>query len=81
MASSTLLEELQALPIGTTRTVSWDELRPYFPGLTDKQRWEAMLARLDSRNLSHEFKEADFKVRPDGTYETMVSIERRAPTG
>lgn len=75
-----VLDELQALRIGETRTLPWDELRAHFPGLTEKQRWEAMLAWLLSRNLSHRFQE-ELKVRPDGTYQTTLSIERNAPTG
>lgn len=74
----TLLDELQALPIGSSRTVAWDELRPYFRGVTDKQRWEAMLDWLDSQNLSHRF-DTDLKIRSDGSYELTLAIERLAP--
>ncbi|MGH8519834.1 MAG: hypothetical protein ACREU9_00010 [Gammaproteobacteria bacterium] len=76
----TLLDELQALSIGAKLTVPWDELRPYFRGLTEKQRWEAMLAWLESQNLSHRLI-AELRILSDGTYATTLSIERLAPPG
>lgn len=77
-----VLDELQALRIGETRTLPWDELRPNFPGVTEKHRWEAMVAWLRSQNLSYVSNAGDLKVRPDGTFAAVTLMVRRdTPTG